>query len=61
MSKTQIETVAQVRARQMIWTEWMRNATEGLADDALVQTTTESTPFGRYLIGISRLNEEGQR
>jgi hypothetical protein len=44
-----IETLAEVKSRQGIWVDWMRKATEGLADTDLVRTVTHVTPFGRFL------------
>ena len=46
------ERLAAVKARQTIWVDWMRQATDGLADDALVTTISRCTPFGTYLLEI---------
>lgn len=46
------ERLATVKARQTIWVDWMRQATEGLTDDALVNTVSRSTPFGTFLLDI---------
>ena len=46
------ETVAAVKARQVIWPDWMAQATEGLADTDLVTTYTDVTGFGNYLMAI---------
>lgn len=48
------ETVAAVKGRQVIWCNWMSEATEGLADTALVRTYTQRTPFGNYLVALER-------
>ena len=50
------ETVAAVRDRQPLWLDWHKAATAGLADDDLITTTTKRTPFGDYLLDISRLS-----
>ena len=47
-----IETLGEVKARQVIWTTADARATEGLADSDLVRTYTEVTPFGRYLLAV---------
>lgn len=52
-----IETVQAVRSRQSVWVEWMRDATDGLADTDLVETITNSTPWGNYLVQISQLQK----
>jgi hypothetical protein len=46
------ETVATVKTRQVIWPDWMAQATEGLADSDLVTTYTNATGFGNYLMAI---------
>ena len=46
------ESVRSVKARQVIWVDWMREATEGLTDDDMVQTVSRWTPFATYLLGI---------
>lgn len=48
------ETVAQVRARQSIWVDWMKESVEGLPDTAMVTTFTRVTRFGNYLIEIKK-------
>jgi hypothetical protein len=52
------ETVRQVRNRQVIWTDWHKEATDGLSDDDIVVTHTRVTPFGRYLIRIERVGND---
>lgn len=49
-----LETVREVRSRQVIWLDWHRQATTGLTDDDLVITLTRSTPFGNYLTDMVR-------
>lgn len=53
----QIETVAAVKARQVVWTEWMSQAVEGLADNALVRTSIKREPFGSYLMAIEPVGD----
>ena len=50
--KTQTETVASVKSRQVIWVDWMEKATAGLSEDSLVEVTTQHTPFGDYCMSI---------
>ncbi len=57
---TSIETIAQVKYRQVLWLGWMKEATKGLNDDDQVITITQRTPFGNYLIEITRLPQDGQ-
>jgi hypothetical protein len=47
-----IETLHEVKSRQIMWLPWMEQCTHGLNDDSLVQTTTRMMPFGNYLISI---------
>jgi hypothetical protein len=49
---TNTETLAAVKARQVIWTTADAQATAGLTDSDMVITYTEITPFGRYLVAI---------
>lgn len=46
------EKLKSVRDRQVIWAGWMKLATHGMADDSFVQTQTQITPFGNFLIAI---------
>lgn len=55
MIETKTETVGSVKSRQVIWLQWMQEATAGLADDRKVITTTQVTPFGNYLIDIEQV------
>jgi hypothetical protein len=52
MTTTKTETLAAVKARQVIWVDWMEKATAGLTDESLVEVTTQHTPFGDYCLGI---------
>ena len=52
MTKTKTETLAAVKARQVIWVDWMEKATAGLTDASLVEVTTQHTPFGDYCMSI---------
>lgn len=52
-----IEVLADVKARQVIWTAADRAATAGLSDSDLVRTYTEVTPFGRFLVAIEPVLE----
>lgn len=54
MTKTKTETLAAVKARQVIWVDWMEKATAGLTDAMLVEVTTQHTPFGDYCLGIKK-------
>jgi hypothetical protein len=45
------ERLGDVKARNL-WVGWMQEATEGLNDDDLVETTTAAYPWGTYLMGI---------
>lgn len=45
------ERLGDVKARNL-WVGWMQDATEGLNDDDLVETTTAAYPWGTYLMGI---------
>jgi len=53
MTTAKTETLASLKARQVIWPDWMEKATAGLADASLVEVTTQHTPFGDYCLGIS--------
>lgn len=53
---SKIETLAEVRSRQMVWAQWMADATAGLADSDRVETITHHTPFGSYLVGLAPEN-----
>ena len=46
------ETLAEVKARQLIWSSADSEATAGLLDSDMVITYTQNTPFGRYLLAI---------
>lgn len=48
--KITTETLADVKARQAIWT--FTNETAGLDDTDLVITYTRCTPFGNYLLAV---------
>lgn len=54
MTTTKTETVAAVKARQVIWVDWMEKAVAGLSDASLVEVTTQHTPFGDYCLGIKK-------
>lgn len=54
MTTTKTETVASVKARQVIWVDWMEKAVAGLSDASLVEVTTQHTPFGDYCLGIKK-------
>ena len=54
MTTTKTETLAAVKARQVIWVDWMEKATAGLKDAMLVEVTTQHTPFGDYCLGIKK-------
>ena len=45
------ERLGDVKARNL-WVGWMQEATEGLNDDDLVETTRAAYPWGTYLVGI---------
>ena len=47
-----IETVGDVKSRQVLWVDWMMQSTDGLGDSDLVETTTDVTPWGNYLTDI---------
>jgi hypothetical protein len=49
---TTIETVERLRSQQTIWPEWMKQATEGMADDAPVQVVRNVTGFGIFVESI---------
>lgn len=51
MTTPTIERLSDVKARNL-WVQWMKDATRGLDDAALVVTTTDRTPFGNYLLFI---------
>lgn len=55
------ERLGHVKSRQVIWADWMREATAGLTDDDTVITLTNSTPFGNYLIGIKPATDGAAR
>lgn len=44
------ERLGAVKARQMVWT--FQAETAGLSDDDLVDTVTQVTPFGRFLLVV---------
>ena len=48
------ERLADVKARQLVWT-WEAE-TAGLGDDDLVETLTKVTPFGTYLLAVKPAN-----
>lgn len=53
MSMTiKLETVGSVKSRQSVWVDWMEDATQELGDSDLVETTTDATPWGNYLMKI---------
>ena len=45
------ERLGDVKARNL-WVGWMQEATAGLNDDDLVETTRAAYPWGTYLVGI---------
>lgn len=45
------ERLGDVKARNL-WVGWIQEATAGLNDDDLVETTTAAYPWGTYLMGI---------
>ena len=45
------ERLGDVKARNL-WVGWMQEATAGLDDDDLVETTTAVYPWGTYLMEI---------
>lgn len=47
-----VEQLKAVKARQAIWTDADKRATEGLTDEDMVTTYTQVTPFGRFLVAI---------
>jgi hypothetical protein len=56
MSKTpeaiyRTERLGDVKKRNL-WVGWMQDATAGLNDDDLVETTTAVYPWGNYLVEI---------
>jgi hypothetical protein len=57
MTTTKTETLAAVKARQVIWVDWMEKATAGLTNDSLVEVTTQHTPFGDYCLGIKKAEQ----
>lgn len=50
--KITTETLAQVKARQVIWVDWMQEATAGLADTDLVTVARDSYAWGTFLVAI---------
>lgn len=48
------ERLGAVKARQVMW-HWQAE-TAGLSDDDLVETISEVTPFGTYLLAIKPAN-----
>lgn len=46
------ERLGDVKARQMVWV-WEKE-TEGLTDDDLVETISQVTPFGTYLLQVTK-------
>ena len=54
---TKTDLLINVKARQVIWVDWMREATKGLTEADRVEVTTHHTPFGNYVIGIKPVTE----
>jgi hypothetical protein len=52
--KERVETVAAVKERQMMWVQWMKDATERLEDSDLVVTVSDINVFGTYLMDIRK-------
>ena len=46
------ETLREVKERQMVWPEWMRQLEDEHGLDVEVVTHTQVTPFGNYLVGM---------
>ena len=47
-----IETLGAVKRRQVMWLDWMAEACKGLTEDDMVETVSETTPFGTFLLNI---------
>jgi hypothetical protein len=54
---TKTDLLINVKARQIIWADWMQEATKGLTEAHRVEVTTHHTPFGNYVIGIKPVTE----
>jgi hypothetical protein len=52
MYKIKTETLRDVKERQTLWLLWMQENCEGLSLDSLVETTTQMSPIGNYLVSI---------
>jgi len=56
--RTSVEPLGAVKMRQMLWVDWMKQASAGLSDDDLVMSVTQITPFGSYLLHFERAEEQ---
>jgi hypothetical protein len=56
MNSTKTETLAHFRSQQVIFVQWMQEATAGLADTDLVEVTRKSTPFGSFVLDVRPAN-----
>lgn len=56
MNSSSTETLARFRSQQVIFVQWMQEATAGLADTDLVEVTRQSTPFGSFVIDVRPAN-----
>lgn len=52
LTTTKIETLAELKRRQLIFPEWMQKATAGLAPDAMVEVERRVTPFGTFVLAV---------
>lgn len=52
--ETTTETVAMVLSKQVIVPQWLREAVKGLEPSEVVTVTRKVTPFGTYLMGVTR-------
>lgn len=57
MLEERVESLKKVKSRQVIWTEWMQEAVDGLKDNDKVVTYTKCTPFGNILVALHPVNE----
>lgn len=53
--ETSTTSVGDLKATQMIWADWMEEATEDLTDQDVVEVDRKVTPFGTYLMAIRRM------
>lgn len=54
MRTTKIETLASLRARQAIITDFFTQSTEGIEEHDLVEVTSDVQPWGTFLIGFKK-------